>query len=204
MSLLLLQQHIDDDAFIAQEIERRLLENSCKFSSTQKKIDILRCCAVREIVSAKLPYLDASVDVVVANLVLLWQQDCLVFFEEIRRILTERGVFLFSTLGVENLPSFEKLGDQLLTLVFDHIVMEREILELSYENIVSAEQELILSGINNKFIKKCISPHEVTLSLEIIYGYALKSKKESSTTIEVPVKAILSKSKSKLNKTQGE
>lgn len=188
-TITILQKNINKNAFIAQEIERRLLEHSLDLSLS-KKLDILRDCTEPEILSGKLLHPDASVDVVIANLVLLWQPNFLLFFQEMRRILKENGLLLFSTLGAEKLPTFEKLGDELLTLSFEKIVMEREIVELSYDDNVSLENEVAESALQHDFVETVEEGDGVTLVLDVIYGCAIKTTKPSSTAVEIPLEKI--------------
>lgn len=189
MSFAVLQQNIRHDAFIAQEIERRLFEHLPQVSSL-KTLDILRDCNECDVLTGKLSYPDAHFDIVIANLVVLWQKDYVNFFKEIQRLLKINGILLFSTLGVETLPTFENLGDELLKLSFDQIMMEREMLELDYNDDESAEKDLLLSGLRENLAQKITLPHETILTLDIIYGRAVKTNKQSSGTIEIPLEKI--------------
>lgn len=189
MSLGILKKNIDNAAFVAQEIERRLKEG-IGTSSAVNTLNILRVCSEEAILTATLPYATESFAIVVAPLLLLWQPDFLTFFMEVRRILQENGALFFATLSAATLPTLEQLGDELLKLAFEDVVMERETLELVYADDIAAASDLELSGIQNDYIQKTILSSETTVRLEIIYGRAIKRQRQSQTTIEVPLREV--------------
>jgi malonyl-CoA O-methyltransferase len=96
---------------------------------------------------ATLPLADASVDLVWSNMALHWLSDPLSAFREIRRVLSPKGLVMFSTLGPDSLKELRAaagerrvhafidmhdLGDMLLAAGLAAPVMDMEMLTLEY------------------------------------------------------------------------
>ena len=58
--------------------------------------------------AAALPFIDQSIDLVFANLLLPWMSDPALLFTEVSRVLRKDGLFLFSTLGPDSLSEIRK------------------------------------------------------------------------------------------------
>ena len=51
----------------------------------------------------RLPFAEASADIVFSSLMLQWCDDLLIAFREVRRVLKPGGLFIFSTFGPDTL-----------------------------------------------------------------------------------------------------
>lgn len=181
------------NAYIADELEARLLEHLPPSVLSVKQLDMLRDCSAEILVSGMLPYEDAIFDCVIAHFVLLWQKDVTAFLKEVRRVLAPNGVFLFSTLGIKTPHELEILGDLLLQASFKQPVVDRESLQLQYDNINQLSEDLTSSGLNDQLVQGVTEPSgQITATLEVIYGYALGKiiSPASSGKIEIPVENI--------------
>jgi len=108
-----------------------------------------------------LPLADASVDVVVSNLMLPGCADPAAVFMEVRRILRSPGLFLFTTLGPDSLKELRRawakidrlphvhdhddmhiIGDVLVQAGFREPVMDVEMLTVNYREIAALATDL--------------------------------------------------------------
>lgn len=116
-----------------------------------------------------IPLADESVDMVVASLYPFWISPLDEQFAEISRILKPNGLFLFNTLGPDNLgqvvsawqsadPHYPHLhhysdmhdvGDTLSRTGFHGIVMENEPLTIQYQSAADIDQDLRLTASAN-------------------------------------------------------
>jgi malonyl-CoA O-methyltransferase len=116
----------------------------------------------------RLPFKDASVDMVFSNLMLQWCHDPDAVFREIRRVLKPQGLLHFTTLGPDTLKELRAawraadahphvhrfidmhdLGDALLRASFAEPVMDTERLTVTYPDISALMKELRASGSSN-------------------------------------------------------
>ncbi|MBP9726580.1 MAG: methyltransferase domain-containing protein [Gammaproteobacteria bacterium] len=192
-SIQLLQKNLNGNAYIANELETRLLEHLPQSGVSTKQLDMLRDCSAETLVSETLPYQDATFDCVVAHFTLLWHKDIAAFFKEVRRILMPNGVFLFSTLGIKSAHEMERLGDLLLQASFHQLVIDRESLQLQYDNDSQLFADLASSSLNDQLVQVVTEPSgQITATLEVIYGYALGKVISPAFPgkIEIPVENI--------------
>lgn len=173
-------------AFIANELNIRLLEHAPNAILPSKKLELLQANIQKK-------YQEAEFDCVIAPLILISEKGFHTFFQEVRRILSPQGFFLFSTLGSEGSPALEILGDALLQAGFQLPVVDREILQLHYDDINVLLNDLEQSGLNEKLVhvtKK--SSEDIMATIDVIYGYTLGSTINSLTSgkIEIPVETI--------------
>lgn len=116
----------------------------------------------------ELPFPDASFDLVVSNLLLPWCHSPHRVFEEVSRILSTGGVFMFTTAGPDTLTEYRDiwrtidtyqhdfglidmhdLGDTLMASGFAAPVLDRGNLVVDYPNIESLQLELRQLGAAN-------------------------------------------------------
>jgi malonyl-CoA O-methyltransferase len=116
----------------------------------------------------RLPFKDASVDLVFSNLMLQWCHDPDAVFREIRRVLNPRGLLHFTTLGPDTLKELRAawraadahphvhrfidmhdLGDALLRASFAEPVMDTERLTVTYPDVTALMKELRATGSGN-------------------------------------------------------
>lgn len=130
---------------------------------------VVRHKQVKTIVSDahKLPIDAASVDIVFANMLLHWCNEGDVFTECLR-ILKPGGLLIMSSLGetslvelkhawlnvdkkphVHNFPALHNLGDNLLQTGFEQVVVNTEIITLTYIDIIALMQDIKASGNHN-------------------------------------------------------
>ncbi len=170
-----------------------------------------------------LPFDDNSVDVVFSNMVLHWSNEQDVFSEAMR-VLKPDGLLIMSCLGetslvelkqawlnvdklshVHDFPALHNLGDDLLKKGFSEVVVNAEIITLTYKNIIALMKDIKASGghhVNENRKKGLMSRSQMDLlekgyevfreeqrlpaSYEIVYLRAKKSKIEKG--IELIIK----------------
>ncbi|MDR3352743.1 MAG: methyltransferase domain-containing protein [Zoogloeaceae bacterium] len=111
----------------------------------------------------RLPLRAGVAGLVWSNLLLPWLADPFVFFQEVRRVLAEGGLFMFSALGPDTLKELRgsfpdghahtqefqdmhHLGDMLLEAGLADPVLEMEILTLTYPDLETLLAELRAAG----------------------------------------------------------
>lgn len=190
-----LQNNIDSHAYIARELEGRLLEHLPQSTCFEKKLDILRQCSAQIIMDGMRFHQEKKYDAIIAHLIPLWQKNLELssFFQEIYRLLDARGIFLFSTLG-QGLPyELEALGDLLVKTGFKLPVVDREYVQLHYDDMNVLQQDLELSGLMQENVKiKHQAPDDIIVTVEIIYGYVQEKNApiSSSGVVEIPIANI--------------
>lgn len=181
------------DAFIANELETRLREHLPHAILPTKKLELSREGVTGLMVSGSSLYQAAEFDGVIAPLVLLEPEEVTAFFKEVHRILAPNGFFLFSTLGNDRPHALETIGDALLKAGFQLPVVDRETLQVHYDNMNILRQDLELSGLSEEFIRvEKKSSHDIIATLDVIYGYALGAVIQTSSVakIEIPIESI--------------
>jgi len=140
----------------------------------------------------ELPLAKASVDLLVANLLLPWSTDLKPLLAEIRRLLKPGGLFIFSSLGPDtlkelttylpanfsitikdNLLDMHVIGDLLMQEGLSEPVMEMEMLQVNYRKLSGLVDEL--SCLNLLSLPKTTlnsSNAQIAVSFEVIYGHA--------------------------------
>lgn len=137
-----------------------------------------------------------SVDLFYSNCKLTTFDDYLSLFAAIKHILTNDGLFLFSTVGpksydIDSLQDMHTIGDIMLKIEFNDPVVDSEIVQLEYKNIANLAIDLNALNLNPDLLKKQKSNYQ----LEIIYGIAWGSKITKQITnntgkIKVPLSSI--------------
>ncbi len=116
----------------------------------------------------RLPLKDASIDLVVSNLMLPWCHPLDEVFREVRRVLSPGGAFIFSTLGPDTLAELRQawsqvdgnphvhsfldmhdVGDALLHAGLVDPVMDAERLCVTYSDVSALLRELRQLGVSN-------------------------------------------------------
>lgn len=115
-----------------------------------------------------LPFPDASIDLVVSNLLLPWCEAPHRVFEEVARVLSTGGAFMFSSAGPDTLMEYRQawasidshlhsfglidmhdLGDTMMASGFSAPVLDRDNLIVDYPDIKSLQAELQSLGAAN-------------------------------------------------------
>ncbi|NND91097.1 MAG: methyltransferase domain-containing protein [Granulosicoccus sp.] len=115
-----------------------------------------------------LPFADGSFDLVVSNLLLPWCHSPHRVFEEVARVLSTEGAFLFTSAGPDTLMEYRSawagidrhihsfglidmhdLGDMLLASGFSAPVLDRENLLVDYPDVSALQAELRQVGAVN-------------------------------------------------------
>ena len=116
----------------------------------------------------RLPFADASADVVYSSLMLQWCDDLLIAFREVRRVLRPGGLFLFSTFGPDTLMELRdawaaadgdvhvnrfvdmhNVGDGLTRAGLSEPVLDVERVQLTYLDVRSLMRDLKAIGAHN-------------------------------------------------------
>lgn len=114
-----------------------------------------------------LPFDDNSVDVVFSNMLIHWCNEKDVFSESMR-VLKPGGLLIMSALGetslvelkqawlsvdkqahVHDFPALHDLGDDLLKIGFEEVVVNAEIITLTYKDVVALMKDIKASGGQN-------------------------------------------------------
>jgi len=115
----------------------------------------------------QLPFADASMDVVFSNMVMHWCNESDVF-SECLRLLKPGGLLIMSSLGetslvelkqawlavdksvhVHDFPALHSMGDALMQKGFQQVVVNAEIITLTYADIVALMKDIKASGGHN-------------------------------------------------------
>ncbi|MGH8226082.1 MAG: malonyl-ACP O-methyltransferase BioC [Gammaproteobacteria bacterium] len=123
------------------------------------------CAAAR---AERLPFADTSFDLVFSNLMLQWCAEPDAAFAEVRRVLRDRSLFLFTTFGPDTLSELRAawseadgythvnrfidmhdLGDALIRAGFAEPVMDVEYMTLTYEGVRELMRDLKIIGASN-------------------------------------------------------
>jgi len=119
--------------------------------------------------AARLPFADASFDLVVANQLLPWLSEPQAAFAEVERVVVEGGVFAFATLGPDSLrelrdawasadtreehvhrfADMHDVGDDLVRAGLADPVLDVDRLTISYDDIDRLFADLTRSGARN-------------------------------------------------------
>jgi malonyl-CoA O-methyltransferase len=119
--------------------------------------------------AARLPLPDASIDLVFCNLLLAYCPDPVPVLAEVRRVLRQPGLMLFTMLGPDTLdelraawaaaddyahavrfPDMHDLGDLLLHAGLAEPVLDRDILQISYAGLGDLRDDLRATGAVNR------------------------------------------------------
>lgn len=122
----------------------------------------------------RLPFADASFDLVCSNLAMQWVSDPMLMMQEMRRVLAPGGLILFSTFGRRTLselrqslaeisneraglvlpfPDVTSLGDSLIQLAVELPVTDSDIFTLTYPDTMALVRELKNIGASSAGIR---------------------------------------------------
>lgn len=116
----------------------------------------------------RLPFADASADLIFSSLMLQWCDDLLIAFTEVRRVLKAGGLFVFSTLGPDTLHELRKawaaadtglhvnrfvdmhdVGDAAMRAGLSEPVLDVERIQLTYPDVRALMRDLKAIGAHN-------------------------------------------------------
>jgi malonyl-CoA O-methyltransferase len=157
-----LRSFYPDANVVAVDIAENMLQCAQQHCSRDNKVHYL-CSDMRSIALQS-----HSVDLVMSNLAIHWEEDIACCFAEVERILAPGGVFLFSTLGVDTLkecrqswqavdnhihvhPFFDMhdVGDALMQTHFSAPVMDVEYITLMFQSVKQFAKQLKGLGVHN-------------------------------------------------------
>lgn len=160
----------------------------------------------------RVPLADATVDLVWSNMTLHYLSDPLVAFREFRRVLTDNGLLMFSTLGPDTLKELRgaagaarvhgfvdmhDLGDMLVAAGFSAPVMDMEMLQLAYPDAQTLLRDLRASGQTSarsdrprglsgrafaERLRRALGD-KPKASFEVVYGHAWKPQEVKTVRI---------------------
>jgi len=169
-----------------------------------------------------LPFEDSSFDVVFSNMMLHWCNEKEVFAESMR-VLKPGGILIMSALGetslvelkhawlgvdkqshVHDFPALHNLGDELFKSRFEDVVVNAEIITLTYKDVVSLMKDIKASGGQNvnEFRQKGLMPSKklnllteayeefringrIPASYEVVYLRAIKAKLKNNISLAI-------------------
>lgn len=130
----------------------------------EKSQATLACCAN----ILHLPFESESFDFIFSNQVIHWADSYSELFQEMHRVLTPGGCFLFSTLGSESFkelnqawakadlfvhahdfPDMHDIGDELMNQNFLDPVMDRDEISIHYSSVKSLLKSVQAQGVSN-------------------------------------------------------
>ncbi len=116
----------------------------------------------------QLPFEDNSFDLVFSNLTLQWVPKLIVSFQELNRVLKPGGLLIFSTLGPDTLTELRQswaqvdksvhvnqfvdmhiVGDAVFNAHFENVVMDRDVITLTYKTMKGLMKDLKGIGAHN-------------------------------------------------------
>ena len=169
-----------------------------------------------------LPFEDNTMDVIFSNMLIHWCNEKDVF-SECMRVLKPGGLIIMSALGetslvelkqawlsvdkqahVHDFPALHNMGDDLLKLGFEEVVVNAEIITLTYKDVVSLMKDIKASGGHNvnENRRKSLMPrsqlkqlsdaydefrdnNRLPASYEIVYLRARKSNKINNISMSI-------------------
>ena len=143
------------------------LSQSRLIESRKKRSIMSRIREVQASANA-LPFVNNSMDLIFANLLMPWIDNTNHFFSEVSRILKKDGLFIFSTLGPDSFQIFNSIwskidnfnhvnhfidmhiiGDNMLQSGLSDPVLDTEKLTLNYSTLESMMQDISSIGARN-------------------------------------------------------
>jgi len=147
---------------IALDIALGMLREARRHQSLLRRFD--RVCGD----ALRLPLRDASVDLVFSNVMLQWCDPLPVALSEVRRVLTPRGFFAFSTFGPDTLSELRsawgeadgynhvnrftemhEVGDALVRAGLSEPVLDVDRIEVGYPDVLTLMRDLKAIGAHN-------------------------------------------------------
>lgn len=174
-------------ALIALDIAVNMLKETQKCGGWFHKPKLI--CADAE----ALPLKNASVDLIISNLMVQWCNDLPKSFAEMRRVLKPNGMILFSSFGTDTLKELRAswqavdqythtstfvdmhdVGDALMQSGFAQPVMDMDMITMTYPSVRELMQDLKQIGANNAHHsrRKSLTGKQRLLAFEHAYqGY---------------------------------
>lgn len=165
-----------------------------------------------------LPFDNNQFDLVFSSLVIQWMPDLKATFSELNRVLAPGGLLIFSTLGPDTLMELKQswlkldnythvndfidmhiIGDQVVAAGFENVVIDRDVITLTYRTMTGLMRDLKAVGARNlnhnrargllgkqKFNRlQAAYEHfrwetgELPATYEVIYGHAWKKHQKA-------------------------
>lgn len=136
--------------------------------------------------ATKLPFANASVDLIFCNCCIPHLPDPELLFNEVKRVLTTHGLFVFTTYGPDTLselgfqghwPDMHVAGDLLLRLGFVDPVVDNEVISFNYADATDLYLDLQETGaFILEDIDRINTSHSISVNYEIVYGLAWGAK----------------------------
>jgi len=158
----LLEKRFRGARVVAIDLSRKMLDKV-----RRKRTWLSKVAAVQSDARA-LPFADASVDVVFANMLLPWIDDPAAAFAEIARVLRQDGLFAFATLGPDSLlelrdawrtadagahvkqfADMHDIGDALVRAGLRDPVLDVDRLSVTYRNSAALFRDITATGARN-------------------------------------------------------
>jgi len=161
------------------DLSRHMLEEMRRKQSRFSRTTAIQANA------AALPFVDQSIDVVFANMLLPWIGDPGQTFAEVSRVLRKDGLFLFATLGPDSLDGLRHepfadmhdVGDALVRAGLRDPVLDVDRLTVTYESTESLRSDLTAMGAG------CCAPEHADIlgfDLELVYGHCWGSGQQKA------------------------
>jgi malonyl-CoA O-methyltransferase len=147
---------------VAMDLAPGMLREARKHMSLFRRFG--RVCAD----ARRLPFANASIDIVVSNLMLQWCDDLDAAFAEARRVLKPDGLFTFTTFGPDTLKELRSawsavddyshvntfidmhdIGDALVRAGLTEPVLDVERITLTYPDVLALMRDLKVIGAHN-------------------------------------------------------
>ncbi len=157
-----LARHYHKSMLVAADLSQAMLRQARRRRPRFRHVGLVNTRA------EQLPFASASFDLVFSNLMLQWCPEPDPALREIRRVLGERALFLFSTFGpdtlrelraawaeaddnrhVHDFADMHDLGDALVRAGFAEPVMDVETLTVTYRDVSALMQDLRQIGARN-------------------------------------------------------
>ena len=163
----LLERQFRRAHIIAVDISHAMLQQVRTSRSWFSRISVVQADA------RALPVSGHSVDLVFANLILPWIDDLNSLFVEVRRVLRQDGLFLFSTLGPDSLSELRQawrtvdthahvnnffdmhdIGDALIGAGLRDPVLDVDRLAVTYSSVEGLFRDLTMAGARNSLARR--------------------------------------------------
>lgn len=141
-----------------------------------------------------LPFADDTFDVIVSNLFFHWQPDLTTWFTEVRRVLANDGLLIFSYYGPDTLRELgrchaafmdmHQVGDELVRAKFSHPILDSEQLTVEYDSVADAITDLSANGEIALVEGVSEAAADIDLCYEIVYGHAWKAQQPMTSKID--------------------
>jgi malonyl-CoA O-methyltransferase len=175
------------DIINVDHAEQRLamIENHGLFKKSPQRVCADAC---------HLPFVDGYFDIVIANLMVHWLPDLTAWLAEMKRVLADNGLLIFSYFGPDSLRELGQprhpfhdmhdLGDALVRAGLTHPILDSEHLTVEYDSVEDAHADLSANGEIALLQLMDLPPQEIDVTYEIVYGHAWKAQQPMTSKID--------------------